>query len=101
MNYKTCFGQLLKQNYGILFSLFLLLIVGCKLEGDGTALLNSDEEIRDRVTYFMDSRTGLCFAQVDFLIRGDRGVSITCVPCDSIKRLSPYEYYGKERNQKR
>ena len=51
--------------------------------------INSDStEILDSIQYVKDTRTGLCFATVSSMTHSLYVVtSITCVPCDSLKRV--------------
>lgn len=45
------------------------------------------------IKYFIDLRTGLCFAE-----RGwGNGNSFTCVPCDSMKRLDKYLNHERDK----
>jgi regulatory protein YycI of two-component signal transduction system YycFG len=48
------------------------------------------KELKNNIEYFKDERTGLCFAVISSSISGyattSNAVSITCVPCDSIKK---------------
>lgn len=45
-------------------------------------------EISDNLSYFKDSRTGLCFAAINSNTKdGWEVISITCVPCDSVPEL--------------
>ena len=64
------------------FFIGTLLLVAC----DGT--ISSNEEADERISYFKDARSKLCFAQISSTSsNGYKVVSITCVPCDSVKNL--------------
>ena len=42
----------------------------------------------DTLSYFIDAKTGICFAKQFSITSYDYGVtSITCVPCDSLKNV--------------
>lgn len=47
------------------------------------------DEIKDNIVYFRDSNTGLCFAAINSINTKSlsSSSSITCVPCDSLKRI--------------
>lgn len=46
------------------------------------------KSIEDNLTYFKDEKTGLCFAAINSQTYGFNTVtSITCVPCDSLKKI--------------
>lgn len=45
-------------------------------------------KLKNGITYFKDDETNLCFATINSSTYGGYEiVSITCVPCDSIKKL--------------
>lgn len=47
-----------------------------------------NSKIIENITYFKDERTKLCFASVNSYSYGSRVItSITCVPCDSLKKI--------------
>lgn len=47
--------------------------------------------ISDQLTYFKDARTGLCFAAINSVNYGGYSTtSITCVPCDSLRRFEGF-----------
>ncbi len=75
--------------------LLALLVFGCqdirKNEGEDLHHTNEDEVkvIKDKITYIKDYRTGLCFAVLNNHTDGFRSTFIiTCVPCDSLKRVN-------------
>ena len=47
------------------------------------------DSIKENLVYFMDDRTGLCFAAVNSTNTKSwsNSTSIACVPCDSLKRI--------------
>lgn len=68
-------------------TLFLLtILVLC-----GSCQTNSESDVGkiiENLTYFKDPSTNLCFATINSSDRyGFKVVSITCVPCDSVKHL--------------
>lgn len=64
--------------------LFLMLVF---LSCQNNSLSNKDEIVVN-ISYIKDENTGLCFATVNSLTYGFYSiVSISCVPCDSIKNL--------------
>lgn len=68
----------------ILIALVLgIILISCQ----GTSASNN-EKIVDRITYFKDPKTGLCFAAINSDTYGfNKVTSITYVPCDSLKKL--------------
>ncbi len=65
--------------------LLVFLLLCCSCESSDT---NDIGERTDDITYFRDPKSELCFASVGFVTYGlNEGVSITCVPCDSVKHL--------------
>lgn len=68
----------------IIFLSLICIVSSCQF----TERTNIDK-IEDNITYFKDSRTGLCFAAINSLSLKSLNefVSITCVPCDSVKHL--------------
>ena len=47
----------------------------------------SGETVTNKIEYFKDSRTGLCFAMYSNMVYGGFATSITCVPCDSLIKI--------------
>ena len=47
------------------------------------------KSIRENLVYFKDPNTGLCFAAINSTNTSSlsNSTSITCVPCDSLKRV--------------
>ena len=47
------------------------------------------DSVKNDIVYFKDERTGLCFAAINSSSgsSGREVVSITCVPCDSLKNI--------------
>lgn len=79
------------------FSYILLATVlfsSCEIrerQGEDLNITNEDEvsTIKSKITYIKDDKTGLCFAVLNNSTDGFRSTfSITCVPCDSLKRVS-------------
>lgn len=59
-----------------------LLLVACQSD------IERNEEVKERLSYFKDDRTGLCFAQISSMsYAGYYTVSIAAVPCDSVNHL--------------
>ena len=59
-------------------------------EGEDLHKTNDDEAqvIKDKLTYIKDDKTRLCFAVLNNHTDGFRSTfAITCVPCDSLKRV--------------
>lgn len=49
--------------------------------------IENSQQASDRLSYFKDDRTGLCFCQILSNTYNSYNVSsITCVPCDSIPK---------------
>jgi len=71
-----------------LILLFVLMTIGvssCTQSPEEQA--KETEKIVETTFYYRDSRTGLCFAGIySRNVYGDV-VSITCVPCDSLKKI--------------
>lgn len=62
-----------------------VLFYGCSGSGVGK---NVPSVHSNGITYFNDTATGLCFGKVESITDGMYSVvSITCVPCDSLKRI--------------
>ena len=62
------------------YLLFLVLLCSCQMS-------SSTNYKKLSITYFKDVNTGLCFASVNsYSYMGYQIVSLTCVPCDSLKR---------------
>ncbi len=74
----------------ILAIVMILALVSCETRVS-TVDSSQANSIKNSLSYFKDTATGLCFAAittgaVDRV--ADAGVSITCVPCDSLTRVS-------------
>jgi len=68
-----------------LISITMFLFLSCQ-----TSQETNTQDVVSSISYFRDSTTGLCFAAVNSV--SYPGItSITCVPCDSLKKLK----YGK------
>jgi len=66
----------------IILILLSITLISCNAE------VSTSEEVKDRITYFKDDRTGLCFAQISsFTHSGFYTVSIATVPCDSVENF--------------
>lgn len=62
---------------------FALLISSCQINS-----ASDPGEVNNKLTYFKDNSTGLCFATVNSASAGAYQItSIACVPCDSIRHL--------------
>ena len=49
----------------------------------------TEESLKKNMRYIVDDNTGLCYAYVQYSMSGgSKGISITCVPCDSLKKLN-------------
>lgn len=44
--------------------------------------------VTNKITYFRDSQTGICFASINSVVSGAAITSIACVPCDSLKKFN-------------
>lgn len=61
----------------------LLMLVSCQMNES-----TDNAQVQNYLTYFKDPRTGLCFASINSsTYGGNRVTSITCVPCDSLKKI--------------
>jgi len=69
----------------IFISIFILMSCSARL-----VKINNPEKIGNKLSYFQDQKTGLCFAVIaiksDFNI-SQGGMSITQVPCENIKKI--------------
>jgi len=83
-----------KTRYCGYILLATVLFYSCGLrarQGEDIHVTNDEEAIviKSKITYIKDERTGLCFAVLNNSTDGFRSTfSITCVPCDSLKRVS-------------
>lgn len=73
-----------------LISIAVIVIITSCDASVSTVDQSQKEKIANSLTYFKDTTTGLCFAAigsgaVDRL--AEANVSITCVPCDSLKNI--------------
>lgn len=75
-----------------LFLIGLIALAGCNNDyvHNSSNKISKEDSIYNMygpITYFKDTRTGLCFASI--LSRNSYGgiVSITTVPCDSVKKF--------------
>ena len=65
-----------------IFSL-LLLLGACQ-----SSTVTNVEKIENKIVYFKDARTGLCFATLNSKTYGGSQVtSITCVPCEALNNV--------------
>ena len=64
----------------------VLILIAC-LNSQQTTTENLDVKFNNILTYFKDERTGLCFATTSSYTTYGTVVSITCVPCDSLKKI--------------
>ena len=74
---------------GLVMSLSL---TGCSVE---PSKIDGDHAIKmaTELTYFKDSRTGLCFATIASRKTGtanQSGLGLTCVPCEKLTRVKVY-----------
>ena len=69
--------------------LFLLFIASFFLTCCNNPVGNDMPKVHSNgIMYFVDTNTGLCYAKVESQTEGAYEVtSITCVPCDSLKRI--------------
>jgi hypothetical protein len=69
----------------------LLLLALCFVLGSCEQTTTTDVQklsTNYNISYFIDNRTGLCFGALSSRTHGGWSVvSITCVPCDSVKHL--------------
>jgi len=68
------------------------------ISADETRYELEDRQIIDKISYIHDNNTGLCFAIVKCQVsqQGHSNFNITCVPCDSLKRVRVIQV---EKNQ--
>ena len=65
------------------YILIVILLISCQ-----TNYSVETEKVQENLTYFKDEKTNLCFASINSSSYGGYSVtSITCVPCDSLKRV--------------
>lgn len=72
----------MKKMLNLAFNLiFIILLFSC-------TRVKESVDTRE-IVYFKDVRTNLCFAKIEFSLPNynANGVSISCVPCDSVKHL--------------
>lgn len=72
--------------------LVAILFCGCNLRQNKGEDLNETNDlevrvIKDKLTYIKDDKTGLCFAVLNNTDGFRNTFAITCVPCDSLKRV--------------
>jgi hypothetical protein len=61
----------------------LIMLVSCQAN-DTT----NNNDVKNNITYFKDAKTGLCYAAINsYTYGGYKVTSITCVPCDSLKKI--------------
>lgn len=71
----------------LIFVAALLAICGCSVTVDK---VNTDK-FKNKISYFKDERTGLCFAALASkkgalpMFNNQNGFSFTCVPCENVK----------------
>lgn len=65
-----------------------LLIISCDAR-ISTVDTSQATDIKNSLSYFKDTATGLCFGtiQAGKIGTNDGSISITCVPCDSLKKV--------------
>jgi hypothetical protein len=68
----------------IIFLGLVLLLVSCQMSSKPNVA-----KVGRNLTYFKDAKTGICFAAVNSYSNssGNKYTSITCVPCDSLKKV--------------
>jgi hypothetical protein len=83
----------MKKSNLLLIMLLVILasFIGCGVKASKVSKGDA-KKYADRVTYFKDHRTGLCYAMVaispDINVPGEQnGVGLACVPCDSVEKL--------------
>ena len=82
----------MKKLFGILALIGTLTSTGCtntNTEKQMRLYLDKhDGDQLDSITYVTDIKTGLCFAkQISLGTNLFKSTSITCVPCDSLRRI--------------
>jgi hypothetical protein len=80
----------MKKLLGILVLIGTLASTGCTNTDKqiGPYLKKHDGDQLDTITYLTDTKTGLCFAkQVSLVSYIYKTTSITCVPCDSLRKI--------------
>jgi hypothetical protein len=71
----------------LLLGLLLVIFVGCSV----TVEKIDTKRFSNKISYFKDDRTGLCFAAVAMkkgampVFNNQNGVSFTCVPCEKVE----------------
>lgn len=78
------FKRKLKIMKKMLFCLIVFFTISCS-----PTFIETDSSVKENIRYFKDKDTNLCFATIT---SGSslNSVSITCVPCDSLKRVIIY-----------
>jgi hypothetical protein len=67
---------------------FFLLVI---LSNCQQSTSSDTDAIKSQIRYFKDVRTGLCFGSINSISGTGYSVSsITCVPCDSLKRFEGF-----------
>lgn|GEM_PF-5121007 len=65
----------------LLIALLVITCCGCVMQGPAPSIdLN-------RISYYKDPTTGLCYASMSSYSYGSFVMSLTCVPCDSLKKV--------------
>ncbi len=74
----------------LIFSLTVLSLSACTM----SQKTNDDDSqsVTSNITFSKHMKTGLCFGMVTFTKSGGfNSVSVTCVPCDSLKKVKVVE----------
>lgn len=73
-----------KSNFVLLLSTVVIYFSSCQFNDSVNV-----EDVKDHLTYFKDDRTNLCFSSIASTNTSSltQSVSITCVPCDSLKNI--------------
>ena len=70
----------------LIILLLAVILAGCSVRVSET----SADKFKDKVTYFKDSRTGLCFGVVAIarkLSPTQEGIGLACVPCKNVENF--------------
>ena len=67
-----------------ILSLFAMILFGC----DNKVGEDMPKAESNGITYFVDTTTGICFGKIkSYTYNSYQVASITCVPCDSLKKI--------------
>jgi len=70
----------------IIYAIVLIGLISCT-QIEKTSTDDSNKTI-EKITFSKDYKTGLCFATINSVTYlGHEVISITCVPCDSLKKI--------------